>query len=287
MPKTSLLWFDRPRLFLCISAKFVIYSETRRDFAMGNNDNRTILFAALIIAIGLLVGLTTAGYYVGRGTARFKSDVRTVTVKGLVEKEVKADEAVWTLSLRRASDDLRDAHTRLSADRDAVNGFLQKQGFKETDITRQPTRTVDKLAREYGQPQANERLRYLVSTAVVVRTKNIELVQKSIGSTEELLKAGVILDGERDGNAANPRYVLSTFNDLRPQLLAEATKNARAIAQQFAADSGATVGKIHSANQGSIQIFGSDGNDESSPYSPTSTPMKKIRVVSTFEFELK
>ena len=254
---------------------------------MGNNDNRSILFAALIIAIGLLVGLTAAGYYVGRGTARFKSDVRTVTVKGLVEKEVKADEAVWTLSLRRASDDLRDAHTRLSADRDAVNGFLQKQGFKETDITRQPTRTVDKLAREYGQPQANERLRYLVSTAVVVRTTNIELVQKSIGSTEELLKAGVILDGEREGNAANPRYVLSTFNDLRPQLLAEATKNARAIAQQFAADSGATVGKIHSANQGSIQIFGSDGNDESGPYSPTSTPMKKIRVVSTFEFELK
>src|SRR5678816_4289793 len=134
MPKTSLLWFDRPRLFLCISAKFVIYSETRRDFAMGNNDNRTILFAALIIAIGLLVGLTTAGYYVGRGTARFKSDVRTVTVKGLVEKEVKADEAVWTLSLRRASDDLRDVHTRVSADREAVNIFLHKQGFKQSEI---------------------------------------------------------------------------------------------------------------------------------------------------------
>src|SRR6188474_1271296 len=134
---------------------------------MGDNDSRPILIAALIVGVCLLVGLTAAGYYVGRGTARFKSDVRTVTVKGLVEKEVKADEAVWTLSLRRASDDLRDAHTRLSADRDAVNGFLQKQGFKETDITRQPTRTVDKLAREYGQPQANERLRYLVSTAVV------------------------------------------------------------------------------------------------------------------------
>jgi len=81
--------------------------------------------------------------------------------------------------------------------------------------------------------------------------------------------------------------LVSKFNDLRPQLLADATKNARAIAQQFAADSGATVGKIHSANQGSIQIFGSDGNDESAAYSPTSTPVKKIRVVSTFEFELR
>ena len=118
-----------------------------------------------------------------------------------------------------------------------------------------------------------------------MRTPNIAQVQKSLGSTEELLKAGVVLDGE--GSAANPRYLVSKFNQLRPQLLAEATKNARAIAQQFAADSGAEVGKIHSANQGMIQIFGSDGNDESGPYSPTSTPVKKIRVVSTFEFELK
>ncbi len=156
---------------------------------MGDNDSRPILIAALIVGVCLLVGLTAAGYYVGRGTARFKSEAHTVTVKGLVEKEVKADEAVWTLSLRRASDDLRDVHTRVSADREAVNLFLHKQGFKESEITRQPIRTIDKLARDYGQPQANERLRYLVTTAVVVRTANIELVQKSLGSTEATLES--------------------------------------------------------------------------------------------------
>jgi hypothetical protein len=66
-----------------------------------------------------------------------------------------------------------------------------------------------------------------------------------------------------------------------------ASRNARATAQQFAADSGVQVGGIRSANQGSIQIFGLDGGDESAPFSPTSTPVKRIRVVSTFEFELK
>ncbi len=243
--------------------------------------------AALIVGCCLLIGLTAAGYFIGRGMARFKSDMRTVTVKGLVEKEVKADQAVWTLNLKRASDDLKDVHTRIGADRDAVLAFLQKQGFDNEEIVRQPIRTVDKLAREFGQSQNPERFRYLVSSAIVVRTANIELVQKSLGFTEELLKAGVILDGEREGSAANPRYVVAKFNDLRPRLLADATKNARTIAQQFANDSGASVGKIHAANQGSIQIFGSDGNDESGPDSPTSTPMKKIRVVSTFEFELR
>jgi len=107
-----------------------------------------------------------------------------------------------------------------------------------------------------------------------------------LGATEELLKAGVLLDGESEGGTANPRYVVTTFNALRPQLLADATKNARATAQQFASDSGTKVGRIRSANQGNIQIFGTDGNDESAPYSPTSTPGKKIRVVSTFEFEM-
>ena len=254
---------------------------------MVDPENSPNVKAALIVGCCLLIGLTAAGYFIGRGTARFKSEVRTVTVKGLVEKEVKADEAVWTLSLKRASDDLRDVHARISADRDAVIAFLQKQGFDNDEIVRQPTRTVDKLAREFGQGQNTERFRYLVSSAIVLRTTKIELVQKSLGSTEELLKAGVILDGEREGGAANPRYVVAKFNDLRPQLLADATKNARTIAQQFANDSGVSVGKIHSANQGSIQIFGSDGNDESGPYSPTSTPVKKIRVVSTFEFELR
>jgi hypothetical protein len=253
---------------------------------MVENHNRSSMTAAVVVGLCLLTGLSAAGYFIGRGTARFKSEVRTVTVKGLVEREVKADEAIWTLSLRRASDDLKDAHARISADRDAVLAYLEKRGFKASEIARQPTRTIDKLAREYSQPQNTERYRYLVTTSVIVRTPNIELVQKSLGETEELLRAGVILDGEREGGSANPRYVVSKFNELRPQLLADATKNARSIAQQFAADSGARVGKIHSANQGSIQIFGSDGNNESGPYSPTSTPVKKIRVVSTFEFEL-
>lgn len=248
---------------------------------------RPAVLPAVIVGLCLLLGLSIAGWFVGRGATRFRSDSRVVTVKGLVEREVKADQAVWTLGLRRASETLADAHTRISADRDAAVAFLKKQGFADGEIERQPTRTVDKLAREYGQPQAADRFRYVVTTSVVVRTTNVDLVRAALGATEELLKAGVVLDGEREGGGANPRYVVSRFNDLRPQLLAESTRNARATAQQFAADAGARVGGIRSANQGSIQIFGLDGGDESAPFSPTSTPVKRIRVVSTFEFELQ
>jgi len=254
---------------------------------MASQENRSIIPAAIIIGICLLAGLAAGGYFIGRGGARFKADIRTVSVKGLVEKEVKADQAIWRLDFRRASQDLREADTNIRADRDAAVAFLKNQGFKDEEISFQPMRALDKLARDYSQAQENNQLRYVVTTAVLVTTPNIDLVAKAVGRTEELLKAGVLLDGQQEGGTANPRYALTAFNSLRPQLLAEATKNARSIAQQFASDSGAQVGNIRSANQGAIQIFGTDGNDESGSYSPTSTLLKKIRVVSTFEFELK
>jgi hypothetical protein len=251
---------------------------------MISSANRAAVLSAIILGVCLLTGLAIGGYFIGKGTARFKSDSRNVTVKGLVEKEVKADKAVWVLNFRRAGDDLKEAHSRISADREATVAFLKAQGFKEEEIGRQPTRTIDKFAREYGQ--ANERFRYFVTGSLLVTTANVDLVAKALGATEELLQSGVILAGPQDGGTANPRYVVTSFNALRPQLLAESTKNARGTAQQFAADSGTQVGRIRSANQGMIQIFGTDGNDESAPYSSTSTPLKKIRVVSTFEFEL-
>jgi hypothetical protein len=254
---------------------------------MASIDTPQRTVAALILGVCVLIGLTAAGYFTGKGVARFKSDTRTVTVKGLVEREVKADQAVWSLRVRRAGDDLKDTQTKITADRDAVLAFLKKQGFKDEEIDRQPISIIDKLARQYGGQNQNERFRYVVSAAVEIHTANVELIRSSIGSTDELLKGGIVLDGENEGRAANPRYVVSKFNDLRPELLADATKNARKIAEQFAADSGTRVGAIRSANQGTIQIFGTDGNDESAPYSQTSTPVKKIRVVSTFEFELK
>jgi uncharacterized protein len=242
------------------------------------------LGAAIVLGLFLCLGLSLAGYLVGKGLERFRSDSRTVIVKGLVEREVKADQATWVLRFRRAGDNIREVHEHISADREAIMAFLVKQGFNLEDIRRLPTRTIDKLAREYVSP-GQEGFRYLVTASLVVTSTEVDRITAALEATEELLTLGVLLDQEE--GTANPRYIVSTFNDLRPQLLADATRNARLTAQQFADDSGTRVGRIRSANQGSIQIFGSDGNNESSAYSATSTPVKKIRVVSTFEFDLQ
>jgi hypothetical protein len=242
----------------------------------------TWLLAALVIALGLGAG----GLLVGQGMKRFKADSRAVTVKGLVEREVQADQAIWTLAFRRAGNSLAEVQSGIAADREAVVKFLRARGFEAAELEVQPATLTDREAQDFGGGREHK-TRFIVAASVVVSTKRVELVRASTAATDELIRQGVVLAHGLGENRANPRYVFSKFNDLRPQLLAEATKNARAIAQQFASDSGAAVGSIRAANQGNIQIFGSDGNDESGPWAPTSTPVKRIRVVSTFEFELR
>jgi len=253
---------------------------------MYSEGNRGALAIALVGAIVLAAGLGLGGFLVGKGMTRFKADARTVTVKGLVEREVASDQAQWLLGFKRAGDSLPDAQAKLASDREAVLRFLREKGFTEAEIEIQPARSADRLAQEFSVGQ-QPRFRYVVAAGVPIRTPRVDQVRAAASATDELLKQGVSLDISGGEQRANPRYIVTRFNDLRPQLLAEATKNARTIAGQFAADSGAEVGAIHSANQGNIQIFGSDGNDESGPWSPTSTPTKRIRVVSTFEFELR
>ena len=166
---------------------------------MASEIDRMGITAGAILGICVLVGLGSGGYFIGKGAERFRSDSRTVTVKGLVEREVKSDQAIWRLGLRRASNDIRDAQAKISSDRDAVVAFLQKQGFKGDEIAREPTRTIDKLAREFAQPQGGDRLRYIVTTSLVVNTSNVDLVSSALGATDELLKSGILLDGDREG----------------------------------------------------------------------------------------
>ena len=244
------------------------------------------IFSSLIIGISLIVGLYLAGSNIGQGGSRFRADNRSLTVKGLAEQQVKADTAHWRIQFRRAGNDLSVLQAEIAQDKGRTQAFLQKQGFDPKELTMPPVRVVDKLANEYGG--GNEHgMRYIVSGQVIIISAKVDLVQQAELNLGQLQAEGVMLDVNEEGNAANPSYSLSNFNDeLRPKLLQDATKNARETAQQFAKNLGVDVGKVRNANQGVIQILGADGQDESG-YSSTSSTQKKLRVVSTFEFELK
>lgn len=251
-----------------------------------NPSTRSVAAMAVIVALGIAI----SGYFIGKGPSNFKLSTRTATVKGLADREVVADFVIWTLNLRRAGADVTTTQNDIKRDRDLVLDFLLKQGISESEIERAPIATQDKQASQYAveAPRRGDGaapLRYVASAGIVVRTAKVNNVRNALGAMDTLIQAGVLLSGAREDGRANVVYRFTKFNELRPELIADATKNARASAEKFAADSGKKVGSIRSAQQGLIQIFGEDGQDEANGYTQTSF-RKKVRVVNTIEFDL-
>lgn len=234
----------------------------------------------LLAALVLGAALALAGYTVGQGLERFRMADRSVTVKGLAEKDVDSDYALWTLSFRRAGNEFGGVQKALAEDRDRVVTFLQGLGFAADEIEVRPLQVQDLYAREYAQ--GNQPLRFNGVGRVVVRTARVQAVATAALAVDPLIQAGVQLTGNEDG-PPGPRYQLRGFNEVKAPLLAEATRNAREQAQKFAAEAGAELGALKNANQGVITISGSDGRG----FDDGSSRTKRLRVVSTFEYELR
>ena len=240
------------------------------------NNTLSRLIAALLVGAGIAV----AGFHVSQGLERFRMADRSVTVKGLAEKDVESDFAVWTLSFRRAGAEFGDVQQALAGDRDKVLAFLKTRGFNAEELDARPLQVQDLFAREYAQ--GNTPFRFNGTGQVLVKSPRVAEVDAAARAVDPLIQAGVQLGGENEGRSG-PRFQLRGFNDIKAPLLAEATRNAREQADKFAAEAGAQLGPLKNANQGVIRIAGDDGND----YDDGSSRTKRLRVVSTFEYELR
>lgn len=242
--------------------------------------DRMGLAAASVLAAGVALGLTLAGFLVGQGVERFRVADRVITVKGLAEQDVPADYAIWTLGFRRADNDFASVQKALTADRDQVVAFLKAQGFQDDELDVRPLQVQDAFAREYAQ--SGQPLRFGGVGRVVVKSSRIDVVDKAARATDPLIQSGVQLGSDSDGSNGLPRYQLRGFNAVKAGLLAEATQNAREQAEKFASQAGAKLGRLKSANQGSIRVADDDGTDADTG----ATRTKRLRVVSTFEYAL-
>lgn len=234
----------------------------------------------LVTALLVAAGIALAGFAVGQGLERFRMSDRSVTVKGLAEKSVESDFAIWTLGFRRAGNDFGGVQKALAADRDKVVAFLKSRGFSEAEVEARPLQVQDLYAREYAQ--ANQPFRFNGTGQVLVKSARVTEVEAAARAVDPLIQDGIQLGGDNEGRGG-PRYQLRGFNDIKAPLLAEATRNAREQADKFAAEAGAELGPLKNANQGVIRITGDDGND----FDDGSSRMKRLRVVSTFEYELR
>ncbi len=232
-----------------------------------------LLLAALLLALGLL----GAGFLIGRGFEVGRSADRYVTVKGLAETFVSADLAVWPLRITATGDELGEVQGQIDAGLATITEFLREQGIEEAAIQPQRVEVTDLLAQPYRPEGAGEN-RFILAQTVLVRTEQVALVAGLNQQTGELIRRGVVLV-----DSGGPTYLFTRLNDIKPELLAEATRNARAAAEQFAADSGSAIAEIRRASQGLFEILARD--PAPNLFEPNQLD-KKIRVVSTIEYRL-
>lgn len=229
---------------------------------------RRWLASSAIVAGGLIVG----GFLLGDGLVRAKQADRAVTVRGLSEREVMADLATWTISYSSTATDLATAQAGVDRDTASIEAFFRDLGF--------PADAVEPTGVNVSYFTDNQGIgRYTVRQRMSLRTNDIERAQNAVKRQAELVRRGVVLE---DGSGM--AYTFTELDAVKPAMIAEATKDARAAAEQFAEDSGANVGSIRQATQGYFSIEARDG--ETAGWGVSDSPHKKVRVVTTVDFSL-
>lgn len=221
---------------------------------------------AIIIAIGLVI----LGGSIEDGIKK----ERMVTVKGLAEMEVPANKVTWPLVYKEVGNDLGTLYDKIKTTNRTIINFLKNKGIAENEISVNAPEIIDMQAERYNTNPVP--YRYNVTTVITVTSQQVDLVRSLISEQGELLKQGVAIIG--GDYRYNVEYDFTGLNDIKPQMIEEATKNARESAMKFAKDSDSKLGKIIRANQGQFTIGNRDAH---TPY------IKHVRVVTTIDYSLK
>ncbi|MBR2475142.1 MAG: SIMPL domain-containing protein [Bacteroidaceae bacterium] len=226
--------------------------------------------AAALVAIGIFLG----GFAIAKAIITTTEMSRVVNVKGLSVREVPADKVIWPITFKEIGNNLTDLYNTINTKNNIIISFLKANGIDENEIIIAAPEIVDLQAERYGNQ--NYLYRYNVTSIITVTSNKVNLVTQLMLKQADLIKKGVaIIVGSYE---YQPTFTFTGLNDIKPQMIEEATINARTTAEKFAADSQSKLGKIKTANQGQFTISDRDNN----------TPqIKEVRVVTSVTYFLE
>lgn len=238
---------------------------------MERYSNFQLILFGLILSFGIII----AGYAVGNGISKIRTSDRYVSVKGLAEREVDADLVVWPISFDETGNDLNELQKRIDSKRETITKFLIGAGFSQTEISHITPKIKDNQATMNYEARTDARYRYTARAVVLLRSEKVTLVKNAMEKSSALIGQGIVLAAENWENRTE--FIFTGLNKIKPEMIEEATHNARSAAEKFARDSGSKLGKIRNATQG---LFSIQDRDINSP------EVKKVRVVTTVEYFL-
>ncbi|MEL7312757.1 MAG: SIMPL domain-containing protein [Pseudomonadota bacterium] len=239
-----------------------------------SDDNTVISQHSGWLATGLVIGLIGLGALLRMAALEYKSFERTVNVKGLAEREYPADVVIWPIQFTAADNDLARLYATVDESTNRIRAFLMERGIGAEEISSSSPAITDKSAQSYGGGSPAP-FRYSAVQTVTVYSGNVDTVRAAMPSLSDLGRTGIVFSG--DQYQTQVEYVFTRLNEIKPDMVEEATRNAREVAEKFAEDSESRLGKIKRASQGQFSIYARDRNNPQ---------IKKVRVVSTVEYYL-
>lgn len=243
--------------------------------------------AIWIISVALILSFSISALIIGNSLQRFKNEDRSVSVKGFSEREVKADLAVWLIQARIANNDLETGSQEIEAAKNKIVDFLLQNQIKQDEIILEGIMVTDKKAQEYDNFQQNLAFRYLITQNFQIRSNNVDLIQKVSRMTGELLGVGVVISNTNYGSPL--QFYFTKLNEIKPEMIIEATQNARKAAEQFASENDSKLGRLKKATQGLFTIVdrtASLSGGEGGYMQGSNDLFKKVRVVISAEYSI-
>ncbi|MFI3262081.1 MAG: SIMPL domain-containing protein [Rikenellaceae bacterium] len=232
----------------------------------------TVILSSIILSLGMVI----LGAFLKSGIVSFKDSERVVLVKGLSERTVLADNVIWPIKYELGSNNLSALYDDIEESNKKIISFLEKNGISKDEVTI-PMPVVQDLYADRYSNTSQIKFRYYINSTVTVSSKKVEEVRKAMTKVSDLIKAGLAISSEKYG-MSQVKFLYNSLNDIKPEMIEEATKSAREAAEKFAKDSNSNIGKIKTASQGQFSI-----NDQNAD-----TPhIKTIRVVTTVQYYLK
>lgn len=228
---------------------------------------------AIVCAAILAAGIFAAGLCIRSAATRIAGDKSTASVRGLCEREVTADKVTWPLVTMLAGNDLQALYSQSQTTNAAIVDFLKKGGITDDEISVNPPQVRDEYVSSYDPSRVVDR--YKLTNVVVVTSSDVMKVRSLIQGQADLLRAGIAILA--DSYQYPTTYEFTGLNEIKPEMIAEATQNAREAAAKFASDSGSKIGRILNASQGQFSIT---DRDAYTPY------IKNIRVVTTLTYSI-
>ena len=244
---------------------------------MAEETNVTKVRQHWFLGLSFIVGLVIFALLLDRTVHSAKRMNEFVSVKGLSEREMPADLAIWPITFNLGDNDLGKLQQQIEKSRKAVQEFLATNGFEPGEISNAPPQITDtETFTDTSETQKVRLLRYQAKITVLLRSPKIPKVKVAMENCDKLVQQGIALSG--GDYSGKPQFLFTGINQVKPDMIQEANRNARKAAEKFAADSDSRIGSIRHATQGPFEV---NDVDSSSP------DRKTVRVVTTVDYYLR